>query len=400
MHFRISYIVKDATLYIFIMILSGSAANTTSLSTSANGTSSSTLTVSTTSSIATALSTSVTPTTNSSLSSTIFTSSATDSSQSPTTIASTETTTNVSSTNSVTTNSSNVSVSISASSTTTTLTTTNATNTSLSNVSSSTVPLTTPATITSNNSKNTTNHNATNVNTTSAVVTVTPTNTTRNFTSTTRTSTTAMAGFILHLVNATVGETVTFKITNYTIHTHENTVWILMYNKSNKHTEHELCKSSSSHHIKHRWEDLCYNCNQSMLTLYNVTYNDSRRYVLRTESSSTHKPEAFDLTITAGNGTSYSNDTPAFCSLTSSTPPTSTNNQFIAVAVSSGAYAAWALALVLTVVAAMIFGQGRMRRPPYRRHREDDEQELIVRYHDSGRRRLTATGYDPVYDSP
>nr|AAF08543.1 SPLF3 glycoprotein [Cercopithecine betaherpesvirus 5] len=134
-----------------------------------------------------------------------------------------------------------------------------------------------------------------------------------------------------------------------------------MYNiTGNKSAEHKLCESSGSHHTKHHWYNLCYNCSQGTLMLYNVTCNDSRKYVLKVEGESAPKPHVFNLTVTNGNGSSYKNTTiPPFCMYVSTTKSPSNQDQFIAVAVSSGANAAWALALVLTVVAAMILGRGK-----------------------------------------
>ncbi|QQL10288.1 Ja173 [Japanese cytomegalovirus] len=376
MQFRISYLIKDRTIYIFIAILSRYAAsnNTSTVSTTTNATS----TLAITSPV----------TTNTSAISTVS-----------------KTTENIS----ATTHSDNNSTSTLSTSTSSTNTVVTATDTS-SSTNVSNVPTTSTITVTSQNTSNISNHTMVNTTLSSAVTTPASTsnisttlvNTTANTTAnttTTRTSTAAVLGYTLVKVNATVGETVNLTATNFSITTHSHTYWVLMYNKSKVMTEHELCRTSGSHQTKHHYGTLCYNCSKSTLMLYNVTHNDSRRYVLKTQDNNP-KPEAFDLTVTAGNGTSYPNSTPDFCRFTSSQPPTSSStvNVYLQDVAAPATHAVWALALVITVVIVLMFGQGKMRHMRYYRQRHsDDREELIVRYRPE-RRRLT-TGYEQMYIS-
>ncbi|AKT72692.1 Cy173 [Cynomolgus cytomegalovirus] len=374
MHFRISYLIKDRTIYIFIAILSRYAAanNTSTVATTTNATS-------------TFISTSPISTTNMSVTSTITS----------TALSTSETTANVS-TPTQTQNTVTSSGTVNTSSTDTSITT------NISTSSAATVTSSNSSEIFTNTSGNTT------ITTSSSAITTTPTSTHNiNITSinstvnttTTRTSTAAVLGYTLVKVNATVGETVNLTATNFSITTHHHTYWVLMHNKTGKPTEHELCRTSGSHQTKHHYGTLCYNCSKSTLMLYNVTHNDSRRYVLKTQDNSP-KPEAFDLTVTSGNGTSYPNSTPDFCTFVSSAPPTSstTVNVYLQDVAAPATHAVWALALVITVVVALMFGQGRMRRMRYYRQRHsDDREELIVKYRPE-RRRLT-TGYEQMYIS-
>ncbi|APT40400.1 Rh173 [macacine betaherpesvirus 3] len=373
MHFRISYLIKDRTIYIFIAILSRYAAsnNTSTVTTTTNATS-------------TSISTSTISTTNTSVISTI-------SSTAPST---SETTANVSTptqTQNTVTSSSTVNASTTDTSITTNVSTLSATTITSPNISETSNSTNGNTTITISSSAITTP-------TTTRNTSTTPINSTVN-TTTTRTSTAAVLGYTLVKVNATVGETVNLTATNFSITTHSHTYWVLMYNNSKVMTEHELCRTSGSHQTKHHYGTLCYNCSKSTLMLYNVTHNDSRRYVLKTQDNSP-KPEAFDLTVTSGNGTSYPNSTPDFCTFVSSAPPTSstTVNVYLQDVAAPATHAVWALALVITVVVVLMFGQGKMKRIKYYRQRHpEDTERLVVRYRPE-RKRLT-TGYEQMYIS-
>ncbi|QQL11366.1 Rh173 [macacine betaherpesvirus 3] len=381
MHFRISYLIKDRTIYIFIAILSRYA---TSNSTSTPATTTNATSLST-SNITSQGATSITSTLSSSMTthvSTVNESTASSTSLTSTNSTSTSSNQDSSSINTSTTTSVNNSTNMSSPtvSTTSTLITTTKQNLNTSTINGTTSILSTISSVT-NTSYNTT--------------TVTPANTTRN---STNASTTAVVCFTVTLVNATIGDTVNLTA-NYSDTSHHQTTWVL----SNKtKTDHELCKTSSSHNIKHHWHDLCYNCNKTTLMLYNVSHNDSGRYVFKPGDSdcSNKKPQAFQLTVTSGNGTSYPNNTPDFCRFTSSAPPTSasTTNIYLENFAPPATHAVWALALVITVVVALMFGQGRMKRMRYYRQRHsDDREELIVKYRPE-RKRLT-TGYEQMYIS-
>ncbi|QQL11010.1 Rh173 [macacine betaherpesvirus 3] len=372
MYFRISYLIKDRTIYIFIAILSRYAAanNTSTVATTTNATS-------------TLISTSPISTTNMSVTSTI-TSTALSTSETTANVSTpTQTQNTVTSSGAVNTSSTDTSITTNIS-TSSTATVTSSNSSEISNTTGNTTITTLSSAITTPTST----HN----------ISITSINSTVN-TTTTRTSTAAVLGYTLVKVNATVGETVNLTATNFSLTTHHHTYWVLMHNKTGKPTEHELCRTSGSHQTKHHYGTLCYNCSKSTLMLYNVTHNDSRRYVLKTQDSSP-KPEAFDLTVTSGNGTSYPNSTPDFCTFVSSAPPTSstTVNVYLQDVAAPATHAVWALALVITVVVVLMFGQGKMKRIKYyrQRHPEDTEQ-LVVRYRPE-RKRLT-TGYEQMYIS-
>ncbi|APT40052.1 Rh173 [macacine betaherpesvirus 3] len=371
MHFKISYLVTDRTIYIFIAILSRYAAsnNTSTVPTTTNATITSTIS---------------SPSTTNTIQTSVVTS---PQSISTSTQAATSTNTSTSKSN-------------------TTAITSTPNNTSYPNTSTS--PISANTTVgTTYTSSTTTNSISISTLTTNVSISAHTTNTATNVTSfasvtTTRTSTTANAtmGFTITFVNATVGQTVNFTA-NCSDAAHHQTTWLLLYNNTqNKTTEHELCKTSSSHQTKHHWFSLCYNCSKITLMLYNVTHNDSRRYVFKPETSCNTKPQAFELTVIAGNGTSYSNITPEFCRFTSSTPPTSSSavDVYLQDVAAPATHAVWALALVITVVVVLMFGQGKMKRIKYYRQRHsDDTEQLVVRYRPE-RKRLT-TGYEQMYIS-
>ncbi len=396
MQFRISYIIADTTIYIFIAILSRSAANTTpssntsstaapntttSVTTSTSLTTTTPTTTNATSALSTVLSTTNTTT------STTFTTTSQNVSSPSTVVTSTGETSNQSSTSN---NSSSTTVSYTSSNNTTLASTPN---TSSPNASSSMSSPTAAITSTSNVSTNYTTGTST-PNYTSSTTNIT--STTLNASTTTTTAAPILA-YTLVSVNATEGETVNLTATNVTVTSHYHTHWVLLDNSTGKPKDQEICRSSGSHNTKHHYKSLCYNCNHTTLWLYNVTKNDSGRYTLKTENGNT-KPESFDLTVLDGNGT-FPNSTPSFCSFTSTTPPPSTD-QFMTVAATAGTNAVWALGLVLTVVAALIFGQGKVKRSLYTRHRSEDREQLIVRYYPEGRR-LTSAHDDSsdAYDS-